>query len=345
MVYLQRLRYRVLFSFIFLFAACSLFAASDPIDIVYTWVDGADPAWQAIRDVHYREHHRNVINYDSNSTNRYRDHNELKYSLRSLNMYAPYINHIYIVTFSQVPKWLKNHPKITIIDHKQIFPNKSDLPTFNSQSIESNLHRIPGLSEKFIYFNDDVFLTSPSKKTDFFGSNDQLVVYLSLKKCPNGYIVDGEGAYQSSWKNTNNFLNSYFKKENRYTLAHAPFALRKSVITELEGYFPHIFKTVSGHKFRMATDFTMTNGLIQYFALYTKRARLKKGDSIIIRFTEYVNYNLTQYNNFLKEKYKFLCIEDIAKKENDEADLGLYNFLEYLFPKPAPWEKPDNSNY
>lgn len=319
----------------FLIVSSTVFA--EPIDVVYTWVDGSDPEWQEARDRWQKKTAGFINNGDANTRNRYRDHDELKYSLRSIHECAPFVHHIYIVTFSQVPKWLKPHPKITIVDHKDIFSNKGDLPTFNSQAIEANLHRVPDLSEKFIYFNDDVFLSSKVTALDFF-EKDKLLVVCCNRKSPQGSIIDGEGSYQSSWKNTNSFLNLHFKKEERFKLAHAPFALKKSLMYELENYFPYVFKGVSSHKFRMASDFTLTNGLIQYFGIYTNRAKLKKSTSQVLLYTSDASENEKQYSTYRRKNFKFLCIEDIAESETPETELGLYTFLEYLYPYPAPWE-------
>jgi hypothetical protein len=101
--------------------------------------------------------------------NRYRDSGELRYSLRSLVQYAPWIRRVYLVTDNQIPSWLNlgSEVPITVVSHADIFPNKSHLPVFSSPAIESHLHRIPGLSKKFIYFNDDVFLGAPTAPEDF----------------------------------------------------------------------------------------------------------------------------------------------------------------------------------
>ena len=92
---------------------------------------------------------------DRTSDNRYRDSDELKYSLRSLQKYAPWVRHIYIITDNQIPAWLNmKAPGLTVVPHSRIFPNKSHLPVFSSPAIETHLHRIPGLSQQFAYFND-----------------------------------------------------------------------------------------------------------------------------------------------------------------------------------------------
>jgi UDP-N-acetylglucosamine-lysosomal-enzyme len=102
------------------------------------------------------------------SVNRYRDSSELRYSLRSLVQNAPWIRHIYIVTDNQIPNWLNlETSRLSIISHSDIFANISHLPVFSSPAIEANIHRIPGLSRRFIYFNDDVFLGQPVLPEDF----------------------------------------------------------------------------------------------------------------------------------------------------------------------------------
>ena len=101
--------------------------------------------------------------------NRFFDNDELKYSLRSLEKYMPWIRNVYLVTNGQIPHWLNmSHPKIRLVTHEQIFANKSHLPTFSSPAIESHLHRIKGLSKRFIYFNDDVILMNKVYPDDFF---------------------------------------------------------------------------------------------------------------------------------------------------------------------------------
>jgi hypothetical protein len=135
---------------------------------------------------------------DRISLNRYRDSNELRYSLRSLIKNAPWVRHIYIVVDNQIPSWLNvDTDKLTIISHEDIFENKLDLPVFSSPAIESQLHRIPGLSKKFIYFNDDVLLGSKTLLDDFISMSGVQKFYMSwdIPKCSPGcsdsWIGDG----------------------------------------------------------------------------------------------------------------------------------------------------------
>ena len=109
------------------------------IDVVYTWVDGSDPEWYARKQWRLGR----TVNSDATGINRWNDKNELKYSLRSVSKYAPWIRNIYLVTDRQRPKWLINHPRLKVIDHAQIIPERC-LPTFNSMAIEMYLHRSQG---------------------------------------------------------------------------------------------------------------------------------------------------------------------------------------------------------
>lgn len=130
------------------------------IDFVITWVDGDDPAWQAEK-AKYRS------GGDSRAI-RYRDWDALRYWFRAVECYAPWVNKVHFVTWGHVPSWLNtDHPKLHIVRHDQFIPREY-LPTFSSHPIELNMHRIEGLSEHFVYFNDDFFLTAPVKPTDFF---------------------------------------------------------------------------------------------------------------------------------------------------------------------------------
>ena len=133
------------------------------IDFVITWVDGADPEWLTEKNK-YAEKKIDV----TNAANRYRDMGLLKYWFRGIEKFAPWVNQIYFVTWGHVPEWLNlKHPKLKIVKHEDFIPHQY-LPVFNSSAIEINLHRIRGLSDHFVYFNDDVFLIKPISEDYYF---------------------------------------------------------------------------------------------------------------------------------------------------------------------------------
>lgn len=132
------------------------------IDFVLTWVDGSDPAW-----LKEREAYQPGMGEDGRESC-YRDWENLAYWFRGVEKFAPWFHKIYFVTWGHVPQWLDTgHPRLQVVRHEE-FLKKEYLPTFNINPIELNFHRIPGLSEQFVYFNDDMFLLSPVEPEDFF---------------------------------------------------------------------------------------------------------------------------------------------------------------------------------
>lgn len=132
------------------------------------------------------------------SASRFEDNEELRYSLRSVERHAPWVRHIFIVTNGQIPSWLNlDNPRVTVVAHKDIFQNESHLPTFSSPAIESHIHRIPGLSQKFIYLNDDVMFGKEVWPDDFYSHSKGQKVYLTwpvpncAEGCPGSWIKDG----------------------------------------------------------------------------------------------------------------------------------------------------------
>ena len=310
-----------------------------PIDLVYTWVDGADIEWQLKKAKYSKMYGKELSKSDANGLMRFRNRDELKYSLRSVFLYAPFVNHIYIVTCGQIPSWLRPHPKITVVSHQEIFPFKDDLPTFNSQAIEANLHRIPNLSENYIYFNDDVFLGCPVTADDFYTPDGKVKLYFGTKQSPTGAIKAGEITYHSAWKNTNARLNETFKEEPRFHMLHTPDASKKSIVRACERWFPDVFNNVSSHKFRLACDYTLTNGLIPYFAIYTGQGIAAEITNKTIWFGANFKRNVSELLELTQKKYKTFCINDSQSTDNELYDTVLKQFLEFYFPEPAPWEK------
>ena len=124
--------------------------SNDKIDIVITWVDGNDKEWLKEKEK-YSENQKEL---ESTNNARFRDWDNLVFLFRSIERHMPWVNMIYLVTCGQIPRWLDiNYKKVKVVFHEEFIP-KEFLPTFNSHTIELNLHRIDELSEKFIYFND-----------------------------------------------------------------------------------------------------------------------------------------------------------------------------------------------
>lgn len=136
------------------------------IDFVITWVDGNDPDWQKQKMEYSIQ--PDLSQKQDDRKERYRDWDLLRYWFRGVERFAPWVRRIHFVTWGHLPSWLnKEHPKLNIVNHKDFIPEKY-LPTFNSHAIEWNMHRIPGLAENFVYFNDDMFLIKKVRPEQYF---------------------------------------------------------------------------------------------------------------------------------------------------------------------------------
>jgi len=176
------------------------------IDFVITWVDGNDPEWQ--REKKARLGHMGIPASVDDRKERYRDWDNLQYWFRGVEKYAPWVRKIHFVTWGHHPKWLNTeHTKLNIVRHEDFIPEKFR-PTFNSHTIEWNFHRIPGLAEKFVYFNDDVFLLRSVKPENFF-KNGKPVDMLALQ--PDVANVDNQ-TMPYIYLNNTMLLAKYFDK-------------------------------------------------------------------------------------------------------------------------------------
>lgn len=137
---------------------------SSPIDFVIPWVDGSNPEWMASYAAYARQEDRRF----NRKGERFRDWGLLRYWFRGVEKYAPWVRTVHFITNGQLPSWTNlHHSKLHFVKHSDYLPERY-LPTFSANSIELNLHRIDGLSEQFVYFNDDMFLSAPVQPDDFF---------------------------------------------------------------------------------------------------------------------------------------------------------------------------------
>ncbi len=136
---------------------------NEKIDFVIMWVDGSDPKWLEEKNK-YSEKKVDI----TDTINRYRDMGTLKYWFRGVEKYTPWVNKIHFITWGHVPDWLDTtNPKLNIVKHEDFIPKKY-LPTFSANPIELNLHHIDELEEKFVLFNDDMFILNYLKPEYFF---------------------------------------------------------------------------------------------------------------------------------------------------------------------------------
>ncbi|GIE84112.1 exopolysaccharide phosphotransferase [Actinoplanes regularis] len=312
-----------------------------PVDAVYTWVDGGDPAWR-------RRKARALAgnpwvgeaNGEAANDSRYTSRDELRYSLRALHGFAPWVRHVYLVTDDQVPSWLDlDHPGLTLVGHREIFGDTGALPTFNSQAIESRLHRIPGLAEHFLYLNDDVILGRPVTPDLFFTAGGLTRFF------PSPSLVDlaprgpGDRPADSAAKNNRRLIRETFGRVPTRKMMHTPHACRRSVLAELEERFAEQVRSTAGHQFRHPDDVSMLSSLQQYYAYLTGRA---VPGGIRHRYADLADPGtpLRLAGLLRSRNVDTFCLNDVdspAAVLAEQAAL-LADFLPAYLPFPSPFE-------
>ncbi len=308
-----------------------------PVDAVYTWVDGSDPEWLRRRAAASSE----GLHEEAANAGRYANHDELRYSLRSLSMHAPWIRNIYLVTDDQTPPWLDtDQPGIQVVSHRDIFSRQEYLPTFNSHAIESQLHHINGLSEHFLYFNDDVFLGSEVLPEDFFLANGLSKFFPSPALVPLGPRAIQDAPVSLAGKNNRAIVQERFGRLLVQKMRHVPHPLRRSVLDEIETDFPEQHQVTASTRFRGPDDLAVTSSLYHYYAFHTQRALPSE-----LSYA-YIDVSLPNSANrldqlLLKRDKKVFCLNDTCSTEADydRCNRLLRSFLDVYFPVPSRFEK------
>lgn len=300
------------------------------IDFVLAWVDGSDREWQKEKARYCGE---NIQGDDRKE--RYRDWDILKFWFRGVEKYAPWVHKIFFVTWGHLPPWLNTqNPKLEIVNHKSYIPVQF-LPTFNSHTIELNFHRIKGLSEQFVYFNDDFFIINNVKQEDFFingfpkdmlalqpvvaNADNPVMPYIylnnsmllakhfdkrsNIRKQPGSYFHTGYPFMYFFY----NMLEIAFPRFTGFYTVHGPSSFLKSTfktVWQEEGDF---LSSTCMHKFRDKED--ASQYLIREWQKLSgnfKPANVKK----LCRYFELGNDNRKLYNTLMKKTYKMVCIND-----------------------------------
>lgn len=220
-----------------------------PIDIVFTWVNDKDPMWQARYNEAQRNIDPNYLGRYAMDSARFANHDELRYSLHSALINLPWIRRVYIVTDRQCPSWLTPDDRVRIVDHSELIDVRY-LPTFNSHVIEAHLHRIEGLSEHFIYFNDDVFVARSLPPGHFFRGNGLASLFLSNKSLLAMQARGADTPTLSASLNVSALFEACFESRIDTPLVHTYVPLHKSTFesawhrwsNEIERFLPNRFR-------------------------------------------------------------------------------------------------------
>lgn len=239
------------------------------IDLVYLWVDGSDDKWIAKKNQYLPKDKQLPLEIAGDC--RFVEHDELKYSLRSMEKFAPWINHVYIVTDAQVPRWLDtSNPRVSIVDHKDIVEDKY-LPTFNSVVLEFCIHKIKGLSEHFIYANDDMLFGRKVEPSFFFDASGMPIVRLAKQK-----IKGRSGNYQKKVFRMQMLIKQRYGRYYKLAPHHNIDAYRKSDFERVYCEFGQDIEQTFSSRFRRDSD--SQRSLVLYDLLAsTKRDYIKVG--------------------------------------------------------------------
>ncbi|MET9882809.1 stealth family protein [Streptomyces sp. NPDC006430] len=317
-----------------------------PIDVVYTWVDDADPEWRASKDAVRRGITAGTetapLHEQAANDARFTSRDELRYSLRSIHQYAPWVHQIFLVTAGQVPGWLNTeYPGLTVVDHREIFSDPGALPTFNSHAIESQLHHIPGLSECFLYLNDDVFFGRPVRPGHFFHPNGLSKFFMSKALIPPGRVTPEDLPVNAAGKNSRGLITQQFGTFISQKMKHTPHALRRSILGEIEQVYATSHWGTQHSRFRSPHDVPIASSLHHYYAYHSARATV--GD---LRYV-YIDIGDTPAQQRLdrlvaRRDFDTFCINDtVTPKDKDAQARMVEHFLDSYFPVPSPYEIPD----
>jgi hypothetical protein len=306
-----------------------------PIDVVYTWVDDQDPAWRSSMHAARSAASGASAERESSGDARFRSRDELRYSLRSIHMFAPWVRRIHIVTAGQTPAWLRESAAVRVVDHREILPADA-LPTFNSHAIETALHRIPDLAEHFLYFNDDVFLGRPTRPEQFFAPGGQTAVFTA--PWPIGVHGHDGRSFILAAHNNRRLLEDRFGVTISGILAHTPHPHRRSVLERLTQEFPEQIAATARSRFRAEDDLSVASSLAQHYGLITGSA--VEAD-IAERFVDLSTAGVQRKLQRLTSRHwDTFCLgdqHDYAIPVDEVGDL-VRAFLECYFPVRAPWE-------
>lgn len=329
------------------------------IDFVVLWVDGADPDWQRQRAQYAPETADN-----GSDPNRFRDWDLMRHWFRCVERFAPWVNRVFFVTNGQVPPWLgPDHPKLRLVSHSDYIPAEF-LPTFNSNVIELWLHNIPDLSEHFVLFNDDMFLTAPVEPEDFFvdglpresalldmataASSDDCLPHMLIN---NGAVLNMHFRKKEVLRRQaskfftlrygkdlmRNVLLAPFQYFSTFRDPHLPSSHRKSTFRQVWAEESALLTACSRNRFRSKTD--LTHWLMKCWAICE--------GNFMVRPTSWGrHYELWEDGidgicaDLAAGRYKAVCINDSKTDiDFDSLKMRLTRAFDDLVPQPSGFER------
>ena len=314
------------------------------IDIVYLWVDGNDSLWRAKRQAALAQLPHDtgaaMARY-SNVEGRFRDNHELRYSLRALERFFPQHGHVYIVTDAQAPDWLRPSERLSLIDHRDLMPETS-LPTFDSGHIESWIHHIPGLSERYFYFNDDVFLGAPLTPDQWFTPDGFYVTWSDEPEVTDEAMRMDATSLENACRLSIEWLTAQdpaYQSTFR-TFAHSPRPMRRSILQTLEREAPELFAGVRSTVFRSWDKPTIVSDFVLRWALAQGLAQVRPYRHRHVSTGDADQQAQLQALAAEFGALDFFCINDTTDDahHDDPRLLHVQAVLQAMLPQPSGFE-------
>lgn len=327
----------------------------EEIDFVVLWVDGGDPEWQKEK--------AQYSPYGDTSVQRYRDWDIFNYWFRGVEKFAPWVRRVHLVTWGHLPKWLDtSNPKLHIVNHRDYMPGEY-LPCFNSNALELNMHRIEGLTERFVYFNDDVHLIGHVSPEDFFRDGkpvDMLAlqpvvanphspvmsyIYLNnalvlskhfdkretMRKFPGKYFRIGYPPMYFVY----NLLEVAFPKFTGFYNSHGPAPMMKSTFRELWDCEGELMDAVSRERFRSKNDIS------QYVIRDWEKLKGNFVPRNMHRNFRYIEVSSDKAEKLIRRQTApIVCINDSYYEfDFDKKAAAIRDALDSIMPEKSSFEK------
>jgi hypothetical protein len=322
------------------------------IDLVYTWVDASDPSFRAeLGDwkKRYEAERGRPSEVEGVAAHRFRDLDNLRHSLRSVERYMPWVRRIYLVTNGQVPRWLRENPRIELISHAQIAEPGTALPLFNAHPIEWQMPLIPGLSDRFIYFNDDFFVTRPTARDYFFGANGLSKIFLGTMQL--SLLASNPELWSRMYVHNAALLDRRFGARDWVTCSHGPAIFDKATISELRSMWHEEIVQSARHRFREANDFHFPTVYVNAVReLDEAKEPQQRRETIVMPVSETrvvsIGHRLCDWradlDTVMESPPRFLCLNDDMPEDETaylECEAAHMRVLTTLFPEPSSFEK------
>jgi hypothetical protein len=306
------------------------------VDAVYMWVDGDDPKIREKR-LKYLGIQKEKLNVQSAAKGRYYDNDELKYSFRSLEKYAPWIRKIFLITDDQVPKWFKDNSKVEIVDHKDIM-DKKYLPTFNSEVIDFNIHKIKGLADRFLLINDDMFFGRQVYKSFFFTKKGIPIKYLrGIRR--KWLSRPSSGMFYDIYKRCQRLIEEKFGEIPTTRFDHCITAYQKDSFPKtIELFRDEVERTLTS---RFRKEYDVARFLVDFYEIAVLGAKIKNVYkrrnfyNIVVDLREDTLYKLSMIEK--RRPYMF-CLNDTEKTTDKDREI-CGEFLEEVLSEKSSFEK------